>query len=134
MPQFGKRSKDNLLSCDPRLIDICQDVIQHYDFTVLEGYRSRDRQDELYAQGKSKLKGGQSKHNAYPSLAVDLAPYPIDWDDTRRFYILAGMMFQSAHAHGVTIRWGGDWNRNWNLDDQKFFDLPHFEVLNEPAI
>ena len=29
---------------------------------------------------------------------------------------------------GVDIRWGGDWNGDFNLKNQNFYDLPHFEV------
>lgn len=128
MPQFSEASRNKLLTCDQRLVRVCEAVIKVYDFTVLEGHRSVDRQDELFRTGKSKKRGGESKHNRDPSLAVDLVPYPIDWDDSKRFFLLAGMMFQAAAAEGVSIRWGGDWDRDWQHHDQTFHDLPHFEL------
>lgn len=131
MAEFSDRSRSLLDTCDPRLQAICEDVIAHFDFTVLEGYRSDEHQDELFRQGKSKLKAGQSKHNRSPSLAVDIAPYPIDWQDTRRFYILSGMMFHAAFERGVKLRWGGDWDGDWDLKDQSFNDLPHFEIVDD---
>ena len=36
-------------------------------------------------EGRSKLSWLESKHNCEPSRAVDIAPYPIDWDDRERF-------------------------------------------------
>lgn len=129
MYHFSQRSKDRLSTCDPALQRICERVIETYDFTILEGHRSNERQDELFRQGKSKLQAGESKHNFDPSRAVDIAPYPIDWDDSKRFYLLAGMMFQAATELRVNLRWGGDWNRNWDHTDQTFFDLPHFELV-----
>ena len=129
MYSFSKRSRERLESCHADLIAVCEKVIQTYDFLVLEGHRSGEWQDELFRQGKSKLKAGESKHNFSPSLAVDIAPYPIDWNDSNRFYLLAGMMFQAANELGVKLRWGADWNRNWDHTDQTWFDLPHFELL-----
>lgn len=104
-------------------------MIETYDFTITEGFRTNARQDELFRQGKSKLQGGESKHNIDPSLAVDVVPYPIDWDDISRFYLLAGFMFQAGAGLGVAIGWGGDWDRDWDHRDQSFFDLPHFELV-----
>ena len=131
MPSFSAASRAKLDTCDVRLQELCETVIQHYDFTVLEGYRSNERQDEMFRQGKSKLRAGKSKHNRNPSLAVDLAPYPIDWNNAARFYLLAGMMFQVAYDLNVTLRWGGDWDRDWDHQDQTFFDLPHFEIVED---
>ena len=131
MPSFSTASRQRLDTCHPDLIQVCELVIPNYDFTVLEGHRSNARQDELFRQGKSKLQAGESKHNTDPSWAVDLAPYPIAWDDLSRFYLLAGFMFQAGSQLGVRIRWGGDWNRNWIHTDQTFNDLPHFELVDE---
>ena len=131
MPTFGTASQGKLETCDKRLQSICNLVIEHYDFSVLEGHRSGARQDELFRQGKSKLRAGQSKHNASPSMAVDISPYPIDWNDSKRFYLLAGMIFQAAYDLGIKIRWGGDWDRDWDHSDQGFMDLPHFELVED---
>ena len=131
MPKFGSRSLEHLESCDERLRKICERVIEHYDFTVLEGHRSGHRQNELFRQGKSKLKAGQSKHNALPSRAVDIAPYPIDWENAKRFYLLAGFVFQAAADLDIKIRWGGDWDGDWDHADQSFNDLPHIELIDK---
>lgn len=133
MPSFGNKSKEILGTCHPSLIHVCNRAIKVYDFSVLEGYRSGRRQDELFRQGKSTKKAGESKHNSNPSIAVDLAPYPIDWEDTKRFFLLAGVMFAAAMEEGVVLRWGGDWDGDWVHTDQKFHDLPHFELLNGGA-
>lgn len=128
MPSFGSSSREKLETCHDSLVAVCELVIETYDFTVLEGHRSGKRQNELFRQGKSKLKAGQSKHNNLPSLAVDITPYPIDWENVKRFYLLSGMMFQAAADLGVRIRWGGDWDGDWVHTDQSFHDLPHFEL------
>jgi len=130
MASFGASSRKKLDSCHDNIVAVCELVIETYDFTVLEGYRSDERQNELFRQGKSKLKAGQSKHNNNPSLAVDIAPYKIDWDNTERFYLLAGMMFQASYDMGIKLRWGGDWDGDWEHNDQSFMDLVHFELVD----
>ena len=79
-------------SCEPALKSLMNEVIKHVDITVLEGHRTVDRQAELFSQGKSKLDGSpgkMSKHNYSPSRAVDVAPWPIDWQDRERFIACA---------------------------------------------
>lgn len=129
MPSFSDKSRERLDTCHPDLQAICELVIEHYDFSVLEGHRSGERQNELFRQGKSKLKAGQSKHNSLPSKAVDLAPYPIDWNDTRRFYFMAGLIKQAAHDIGIKVRLGADWDGDGLFSDQSFHDLPHVELM-----
>lgn len=131
MYTFSKASKDRLYTCDKRIIRICEELIKIYDFTILEGYRSKDLQNLYYEQGKSKLKYPKSNHNQQPSRAIDIAPYPIDWEDRDRFYFMAGLFKGIAHSLNIKIRWGGDWNNNNIFTDQSFFDLPHFELIEE---
>ena len=131
MPSFGTASRQRLDTCHIDLQEVCELAIVNYDFSVLEGFRSNARQDELFRQGKSKLGAGTSMHNSDPSMAVDIAPYPIDWENPKRFYLLAGFMFQAASQLGVKLRWGGDWDGDWIHTDQSFMDLPHFELLEE---
>lgn len=130
MYSFGKASKARLETCHPDLQRLMNEVIKLYDFSVLEGHRSLETQQKYYRDNKSKLDGvnKKSKHQSSPSLAVDIAPYPIDW--TRdRFYFLAGLVFAKADELGIKIRWGGDWDNDKDFKDQSFDDLPHFELL-----
>jgi len=64
-----------------------------------------------------------------PSLAVDAAPYPIDWNDRDRWMRFSGFVLGVARAYGVTLRWGGDWDRDWDVADNRFNDWPHFEIV-----
>ena len=128
--KFGKRSLEQLNTCHSVLQDIAFEARQVLDFTVLEGFRPNHVQDEMFRTGRSKLKGGQSKHNQAPSLAMDLAPYPIDWANRERFILLAGIIKGVAATKGVRIRWGGDWDSDNDMYDQTFNDLPHFELVD----
>lgn len=129
MATFGDRSKRILRTVDPRLVAVLSQVIKIYDFSVLCGFRSEATQEELFAQGRTKVHFPDSKHNSSPSKAVDIAPYPIDWNDSKRFIYLAGLMVGTAHKQGLTLRWGGNWDMDdVIIDDQNFDDLPHFEI------
>ena len=99
------------------------------DCSILEGHRSKDRQNSLYEEGKTKVKYPRGRHNARPSRAVDVVPYPIDWEDRERFHLFAGFVLGIANQMGINVRWGGDWNRNFEVDDNMFDDFPHFELI-----
>lgn len=129
MPEFSQKSRERLGTCHSDLQGLFIAVAETYDCTVIEGHRSNERQDSLFAEGKSKLRGGQSTHNSRPSMGVDVAPYPIDWKDSRRFYHFAGFVEGVASGLGLKIRWGGDWDSDKDFNDQNFNDLVHFELL-----
>lgn|SRR5512139_792618 len=142
MPRFSEISKSLLATCDPQLQAVMNEVIKIYDIKVLEGHRSVERQQMLYAQGRTKpgsivtnidgvVKMG--KHNYTPSQAIDVAPCSpngsIDWEDREKFVLLGGIVLGVAVVLGVHLRWGGDWDRDMDLHDKNVpMDLPHFEV------
>lgn len=99
------------------------------DFTLLSGYREQEEQDELFAKGMSKLKYPMSKHNTNPSMAVDFAPYPIDWKDERAFSLVAGVIITVGNMNNIKLRWGGDWDNDGSTRDQTFMDLGHLELV-----
>lgn len=130
MPVFGTKSKKQLETAHPDLQRLFNEVIKHWDCSVIEGKRSEARQARLFAAGASKTL--QSKHVyplGEPALALDVAPYPIKWDDTERFYAFGGFVVGVATMMGLKVRWGGDWDSDREFDDQRFFDLPHFELI-----
>lgn len=124
MPSFGRLSEERLATVHPDLAAVCRDAIEIVDFRVLEGHRGEEAQNLAYSTGKSRKRWPDGKHNRLPSLAVDVAPYPIDWHDVGRFQFLAGVMFACAHLRGLRLRWGGNW--------QTLKDYPHFELVEEP--
>jgi hypothetical protein len=129
MPAFGKKSTEKLATCDQRLQDVLNEVVKHFDCSILCGHRGKEEQNEAYHSGRSKLKFPKSKHNGTPSKAVDVAPYPIDWNDINRFHYFAGFVVGIAASKGITLRYGGDWDRDTQLKDNNFNDLPHFEIV-----
>jgi len=127
MPSFSKQSLARLNSTDERLVRVFTEVVKHFDCTILEGKRTVDRQKMLVQQGKSKTMN--SKH--LTGDAVDVAPYPIDWNDRERFTYFAGYVMGIAAKMGIKLRWGGDWDRDTQVKDNSFDDLPHFEIYGD---
>lgn len=134
MPYFSQKSKDRLATCDPRLQLIAREAIKVFDFKVLEGHRGRAEQERAVREGRSEVHYPNSNHNSSPSLAMDIAPWPIDWDDTDRFHLQARLILYIAERLGISVRWGGDWDSDGDLKDQTFNDLPHFELTDQKII
>ena len=104
MPTFSDTSKKNLEEAHEDLQKVFNEVIKYIDCKVIEGFRSQVEQDKTYFSGKSKLKYPESKHNQIPCLAVDVVPYPIDWNDRERFYYFAGVVSGVSKSMGIDIR------------------------------
>ena len=122
MARFSSRSKLRLETCHENLRLVLEEAIKHTDFTILCGHRGREDQDRAFAEGRSKLRYPSSRHNKMPSRAVDVAPWPVDWDDDHRFEQLATHILAAASRLGVKLRWGGHY--------RNFHDAPHYELLD----
>lgn len=124
MPRFGKKSIANLRGVNIKLVNVLNQAIKHFDFSVIEGMRSLETQTQYVADGVSKTL--KSKH--LEGKAVDIAPYPIDYDDEERFVYLGGFILGVASQLGVKLRWGLDWDMDTYTKDTNFRDIGHFEI------
>ena len=129
MAKFSEFSKNNLKDAHPKLRKVFNEVIKNYDCRVLCSHRGEGEQNKLYDEGRSKLMFPDSKHNAEPSLAVDVVPYPIDWNNIDRFMHFGGYVKAVGDSMNISIRWGGDWDEDFDFNDQSFNDYPHFELI-----
>ncbi len=144
MNRWSHKSESALLTCDGRIVEICNRALHVMDCTIICGFRNAEAQTEAFRTGHSTKQWGESKHNfreTHPmhmrkpgdpavipwSLAVDVAPYPIDWTDRYRFAHFAGIMIGIAAELGTALVWGGNWDGG-DLEKQKFDDLVHFEL------
>jgi len=116
--KLGTRSLQNLSGVHPDLVAVVKLAISitEQDFTVIEGVRNINRQRELYKAGKSTTMN--SRH--ITGHAVDMVPWPVDWNDLERFEVVAEAMKAAAEELDIPIVWGGDW--------KSFYDAPHFEL------
>jgi peptidoglycan L-alanyl-D-glutamate endopeptidase CwlK len=104
---------------------------------ILEGVRTPERQKQLYAQGRTKP-GPKvtwtlvSNHfvNAKTGFghAVDVVPFPIDWNTASKFRAIAAAVMDAAGDLGIPIRWGGNWDGDDRPGEKGETDGPHFEL------
>ena len=132
MPRFSKQSKRKLAACHEDLQRLFNEVIKNFDCTIVCGRRGKLEQNFLRVRGRSKLWYPNSKHNKVPSLAVDVAPYisgkGISWN-SKQCYFFGGYVMGVAASLGISIRYGGDWDKDKDINDQSFNDLVHFEIM-----
>lgn len=117
---LGSRSLSRLEGVHPHLVAVVKRaaLISDLDFTVLEGVRTKERQQELVKRGASKTM--KSRH--ITGHAVDLAPMiggQISWD-WPLYHRLAPIVKRAAAELGHPIEWGGDW--------RTFKDGPHWQL------
>jgi peptidoglycan L-alanyl-D-glutamate endopeptidase CwlK len=135
MPKFSQESFSRLSTCHPDLQTLFYEVNKTFECTILEGYRNQDDQEKAFDAGKTKLHWPNGKHNSQPSMAVDVAPYPLDWYNDKRFYWFAGYVMgiaQKLKDEGKmthAVRYGGDWDRDKDITHNKFNDLVHYELV-----
>lgn len=123
--QFGKTSRQRLEGVHPRLIAVAERALSYgiLDLTVVPfgGLRTEADQRKLVERGASQTMNSRHRPQADGyGHAIDLAPYPIDWNDTSRFFLASTLMFRAAMEEGVIIAWGGHW--------RTFKDYPHFQL------
>jgi len=138
--RLSSRSRKNLEGIHPKLIAVVERAIEitKQDFMVIDGVRTKQEQLDLYAKGRTKpgrkvtwtLK---SKHMVNEKTgyghAVDVCPYPVDWNDTKKFDMIAVAMMKAARCEGVVLRWGADWDMDENTRERGEYDSPHFELV-----
>lgn len=133
MPKFSEESIKKLVTCDSRLQLVAKEAIKQVDFKIIHGHRSIAEQDALFKQGGvTKKRGGDSKHNFYPSMAFDFIPSPFkedDWDKIHKFTYVAGIIMATGFKLGVRLRYGGDFDMDGNLSGG--FDWGHIEILGD---
>ena len=149
MPKFGIESLTNLAECHPDLQRLFEKVIEAWDCSIVDGKRTLAEQAKNVAKGVSKTM--DSKHLQQPdgySHAVDAVPYPQpDWNAVEksiaavkhldptlqifRFYAFSGFVAGVAHAMGIPVRQGVDWDGDRDYGDHSFIDLPHTELKKD---
>ena len=120
--KLSKRSENNLVGVNADLVKIVRFALElsTVDFGITEGVRSKDRQKQLLAEGKSQTMN--SRH--LTGHAVDVVAYlgsQISWE--WKYYEQIATAFKRAAAElNIPIEWGGDWK---TLKDGPHFQLPH---------
>ena len=131
MPKFSKKSLKILDTVKEEDLKILfKFVVKYFDCTVTSGFRTTEKQQALYAQGRTKpgkrvtnADGIISKSNHQSGCAVDVVPYPTMWSDEKKLREFGGFVLGAAAALkeqgiiNIDIEWGGHWG----------WDMPHFQ-------
>lgn len=137
---LGTRSRANLQGVHPDLVKVVQRAIQitSQDFTVIEGLRDIQRQEELLRRGATQTMN--SRH--LTGHAVDITPWvngEISWD-WKYYPEVLDAFIKACKEVDVPLRWGGNWSvqdlRTWKSTGEalreaykgKFRDGPHLEI------
>ena len=134
--KLGKKSRERLIGVHPDLIRAVGRAIEltEVDFTVLEGVRSKSRQEKLVASGASQTMN--SRH--LTGHAVDLGAFvagQVRWD-WGLYLRIAEAVRSASLGLGIPIRWGGTWGLLSDLRGditadvlhKRFPDGPHYEL------
>lgn len=143
--KWDARSLAQLETLVPNLRVIMTDALRLSDvpFQLVQGARTIEQQREYFRAGKSKINPDAypdkaafyraAKHVVGPgeplARAVDIiiAP-PAQKYDVNHLCHVAGVVMTVARIHEVRLRWGGNFNRDAQILEQDFDDLPHFEI------
>lgn len=147
MNKLSKTSEARLYTCDPYIQKVIRIAINLsvIDFGVAQGERTVAQQTEYYNKGKSNvnpakytkeqlpLKGKHITDSVYTKAgAVDIYAYikgkGASWDHNHLCYIAGVIMTVDASLEGL-LKWGANWDMDGEIiTDQRFDDLPHFEM------
>lgn len=144
--KLSKSSLAKLEGVNNDLVKVVKEAIKltNVDFGITEGLRTKEKQEKLYREGKSKTMN--SKH--ITGEAVDVLAYldgHYSWA-LDSYYDIALAFKQAAKNVGVSLRWGGCWKNLDEIDDPKkevldyiskkraqqkqpFIDAYHFELV-----
>ena len=127
MYSFSKKSLEKLNNpkVHPRIRELMIEAIatSPIDFTVIETVRTVEQQKINVAKGVSKTMRSRhipSSNKSGLCEAIDIAPYPINWNDKARFKQLSTHILNTAQSMGIKLTWGGNF--------KSFYDGPHYEL------
>lgn len=93
------------------------------DFTVIETTRTPEQQKAYVLKGTSKTMNSRhipSQNKSGLAEVFDIAPYPIDWNNIKRFIQLSEHIKKVAKQLNISVTYGGDW--------KTFKDYPHYQL------
>lgn len=131
--RLGSNSRRLLIGVHPSLVSVVERAIQitPIDFRITEGLRTFERQQQLFAEKKSKTMA--SRH--LRGYAVDIFPLGVDdvWNrnnpKTKAAWLaVANAFYQAGIDIAVPVVWGGDFNGDGPDVGNDGWDWPHFEL------
>jgi peptidoglycan L-alanyl-D-glutamate endopeptidase CwlK len=155
---LGKNSLERYNTLHPDLQTIIDWGMKYcrIDISITEGHRSIQKQSEYYKRGRQYIGDEwivfnekqiitncdgirvKSNHNYNPSMAFDYCAYVKDkpklrYDIAHITYISGSFVTISEilYDQGLIehkLRWGGNWEKDGDLSNSKWYDRPHLEL------
>jgi len=132
MAKFSKVSEERKKGLHPDIVKVLDEAIINppHDFGISQGVRTKEQQEELFAQGRTKpgkivtrtLKSNHMVQEDGYGHAFDVVIYingKVTWDE-KYYDELARHILQVAKKNGIALKWGGQWAKP---------DKPHYELL-----
>jgi len=151
MKAFGKTSLVRLSSCTKYLEQVCMEAVERCPYTdpitgltvpdliIICGHRTEAEQQAAFDNYMSKVQWPNSRHNTFPSEAVDIGPYIADlpghipWSNKAIWKAQHNLIMTVANELHIPLRSGIDWDRDGVLvdddPDESFWDAPHYEEI-----
>jgi peptidoglycan L-alanyl-D-glutamate endopeptidase CwlK len=127
-PTLGLTARDmqRLAGVHPDLVRVvkrCAAGATTPRFMVIEGLRTKEREAEMVAAGKSQTMNSRHLTGHAVDLGILGLSGTVDWT-TSRYRDLNTAMAAAAMIEGVPLGWGGDWK---TLKDFDHWELPRKE-------
>lgn len=100
-------------------------------------YRTKAEQTEAWASGNSKLQWPDAPH--CKGLAVDIVHSVFHWDMSEAewdylrwlgYQVLHRINDQRPKKDWIILTWGGDWDGDGDIHDQRLYDPAHWEIAD----
>ena len=123
--KYGPKSIAQRATLHPDLQKLVDEIAKEVNCSILCGHRNKEDQDAAYSKGTSKVTWPNSRHNSTPSEAVDIVPFPCNWQDIKAFKEMAVKIKEVAESIGVEVEWGGE------CFGPKFRDYQHWQLVKK---
>jgi hypothetical protein len=134
-----KRKDVRRRQTDVMYVGVHPDVVQFYKAMfaackarnipvyAFEMLRTEERQNKLYAEGRTKAKAGQSPHQY--GMAVDIVHATKYWQMSKKEWDIIGSIGKEvARRRHINVVWGGDWDGEEGRPN--FWDPAHWQLAN----
>lgn len=123
--KFSQKSLEKLANVDVRLQTLAKKVLEITPicFQITEGIRTKERQEQLVKEGKSKTLN--SLHLV--GKAIDILPCKEGYSQAKDIFILVGLFIAVAKQLNIKIKVGALWDYN-STKDNNFIDAYHIQA------
>lgn len=134
--KLSDRSLERAKDVNPKLINLILLAIRRtpIDFGVawMGGKRTPEEQNQLFKEDYSQCDGYEkiSKHQSGDAIDLNVFVGSKMIDNKEMLCVVAGVMFACASELNIKIRWGGNWDSDGDIRDNKFNDLFHYEIID----